>query len=505
MAALAAEGFFAQLEARAAEIDSVLCVGLDPHNAKTAADAERECIALIDATAEYACCFKPNSAFFEAFGGDGLNALKAVIARAQKLGALVVLDNKRGDIDSTAEKYAAASFDALGADCVTLSPYLGWDGLGPFCGAGTKHGEAGRGAFVLCATSNGSAKEVQSDALRAHVAAACLADGLWGAKTAAKARPLGLVVGATDLDALRKCRAVNAESWILAPGVGAQGASARDALLAGAAPGASTLAQTRIVVPVSRGISRAADAGAAAKALRDELRAAFTSASAAPAVLSAHQQAFLNCAVDCGALKFQGPYTLKSGRASPYFFNAGLVCSGKHIATMFDAYADALANSNLDFDVVFGPAYKGIPLCAGIAASLASRGRDVSFSYNRKEAKDHGEGGLLVGADVRGKRVVLCDDVISAGTAVREAADILKNAGAHLSAIIVALDRQEVTGAPGPNSERLSALASVAAEYKVPVLAIVTLTDLLKFLEGDADAAGNAAAVRSYRDEYGAC
>ena len=174
-------------------------------------------------------------------------------------------------------------------------------------------------------------------------------------------------------------------------------------------------------------------------------------------------------------------------------------------------YAGALAaREDLPFDVIFGPAYKGIPLCAGVAAALSARGVDVSFAYNRKEAKDHGEKGALVGAPIEGKRVLLVDDVISAGTAVREAAALLKAEGATLVGVCVAVDRQEVTGgaAPPPAGEkRVSAVAAVMRDLGVPVVPIVNLTDLLAYLEaggGGAGAADHAGAVRAYRETYGA-
>ena len=499
-------GFFERLAARCASHNTFLCVGLDPR-ASSAAEAEALCVSLIDATHDVACCFKPNAAFFEAHGSAGLEALKRVIAKVHAVGGLALLDCKRGDIGATAEAYAKACYDDLGADCVTLSPYLGYDAIAPF----VTGPYAGKGCFVLCATSNGSAEEVQSDELRGTVAALC--GGAWAAQTAEASRPLGLVVGATKPAAVAAARRANGAAWILAPGVGAQGASASDVVAAALAGNAApSRASLRLVVPVSRAVANAPDPKAKAAELRDEINAAVECALAKPPApsIAPHQRAFIDCVLDTGALKF-GAFTLKSGRASPYFFNAGKVCDGPNVLSLFEAYAAAIVASGLDFDVIFGPAYKGIPLCAGVAAALAKRGVTARFAYNRKEAKDHGEGGTLVGADVAGKKVLLVDDVISAGTAVREATGILKQAGAVLVAVCVAVDREEVTGGaapPEPGAPRVSAVAAVQRDLGVPVVPIVTLTDLLAYLDaakgGDAETAKHADAVRDYRAVYGA-
>ena len=509
---IAMGGFFEELAARCATARTYLCVGLDPR-ASSAAEAEAKCVALVEATHEYACCFKPNAAFFEARGAEGVAALKRVVAKVHGVGGLVVLDCKRGDVGSTAEAYAEACYEDLDADCVTLSPYLGYDAIGPFLSG--KY--CGKGCFVLCATSNGSAEEVQDPELRSLVARLCRDDGAWGLKTPAASRPLGLVVGATKPEAVVAARSANGDAWILAPGVGAQGATAADvvgAALAGGGGGDTAGGGAlRLVVPVSRAIANAPDPRAKARDLRDEINAAVEAAApSSSSAIKAHQRAFIDCVLSTGALKF-GAFTLKSGRSSPYFFNAGKVCDGANVAKLFDAYAAAVAACGVAFDVVFGPAYKGIPLCAGVAASLAAKhGVDVSFAYNRKEAKDHGEGGTLVGADVAGKRVLLVDDVISAGTAVREATAILKANGANLVAVCVAVDRQEVTGgadAPPPGAPRVSAVDAVRADLGVPVVPIVTLTDLLAYLDAakgaDAETTKHADAVREYRRVYGAC
>jgi orotate phosphoribosyltransferase len=211
--------------------------------------------------------------------------------------------------------------------------------------------------------------------------------------------------------------------------------------------------------------------------------------------MQAYQTAFLQLALQHEVLKF-GQFTLKSGRVSPYFFNLGKISSGAAMRELSRAYAQALAASGLEYDMLFGPAYKGIPLVAAVSVALAEQGRDLPYAYNRKEAKDHGEGGVLVGASPKG-RVVIVDDVLTAGTALREAVAILRAAGANPVAAVIALDRQEV----GPNGK--SAVAEMERETGIRVLPLVTVKDVLQFLQaGNADAA-TIAAMRDYQARYG--
>jgi len=214
-------------------------------------------------------------------------------------------------------------------------------------------------------------------------------------------------------------------------------------------------------------------------------------------------QDFVQFALDAGVLRF-GEFKIKSGRISPYFFNAGLFDDGAKLARLAGFYAERLMASGLEFDMVFGPAYKGIPLGATVAVELARRGRNVPFAYNRKEAKAHGEGGSLVGAPLRG-RVLIVDDVMSAGTAVRESIAIIEAAGATPHAVAIALDRQEKATENGADVD-YSAVQYVRNQLGLQVAAIATLDDLLQYLTGRADHTLDAhrEGVLAYRTRYGA-
>jgi len=217
-----------------------------------------------------------------------------------------------------------------------------------------------------------------------------------------------------------------------------------------------------------------------------------------------HRTRFLQLALRAQALRF-GEFTLKSGRNSPYFFNAGRFDSGAVMAELAGCYADAIdaaqrAGGLADFDLLFGPAYKGIPLATALACEYARRGRDLPLAFNRKEAKAHGEGGTLIGAPLEGRRVLVVDDVITAGTAIREALGMIAAAGGTVAGIVIALDRQE---AVDPARSRRSAAQTVATEHGVPVVAVASLDDLLAFADGSADLAAQRPRLLAYRSEYG--
>jgi orotate phosphoribosyltransferase len=218
---------------------------------------------------------------------------------------------------------------------------------------------------------------------------------------------------------------------------------------------------------------------------------------------SAIAQDFVQFALDAGVLRF-GEFKTKAGRMSPYFFNSGLFDDGGKIARLAGFYADRLIESGLEFDMIFGPAYKGIPLGATVAAELARRGRNYPFAYNRKEAKAHGEGGNLVGAPLKG-RVLIVDDVMSAGTAVRESIAAIEAAGATPHAVAIALDRQEKATENGVDVDH-SAVQYVRNQLGLSVIAIATLDDLLSYLSGGAaaDLGAHRERVLAYRARYGA-
>eukprot|EP00937_MAST-01D_sp_MAST-1D-sp2_P000679 g679.t1 len=562
--------FFVALSKRCREIDSVLCVGLDPHavqlaeGQKNAAGAKRFCLDLIEKTSHVAAAYKPNAAFFEAFGAAGQSALEEVIA-AVPAGIPVLLDCKRGDISSTAAAYAAAAYDVCGAHGVTLSPYMGRDSLAPF--VDPAKGYAHKGAFLLCKTSNPSSADFQAQALAGgallyeEVATRVEAWAREGAGAAGGVPNLGLVVGATDAEGMRRARGAAPSLWILAPGLGAQGGDLETCLTAamwrgGQSEGAdadATWAGGGVLFPVSRGISKAADPKAAAEQWRERLnaarrallgdgaggargskrahgavdgadgadgggqprgRAAARARAAAAAQATGAEQAattdahaFLELALRREVLRF-GAFTLKSGRESPYFFNAGLFNSGSDLLHVGRFYARAIVRWGLEFDVIFGPAYKGITLAAAIAIALAdAHGRDIPYAYNRKEKKDHGEGGQLVGAAIAGKRVLVVDDVITAGTAIRESMGLLQAAGAQAVGVLVALDRQEKGPGQEGGAKARSAIESVADEFGLPVRSVATLVELQGFVAarnapGDAELLQRVAA---YRAKYGVC
>jgi orotate phosphoribosyltransferase len=209
-----------------------------------------------------------------------------------------------------------------------------------------------------------------------------------------------------------------------------------------------------------------------------------------------YQREFIDFAIQAGVLRF-GEFTLKSGRSSPYFFNAGLFNTGAHLARLGRSYAQAIIDSGIGFDLLFGPAYKGIPLAAAASIALADHhGRNVPWCFNRKEAKDHGEGGNLVGAPLSG-RVLVIDDVITAGTAIRESVDIIRHAGAALAGVVIALDRQE-----RGRGER-SAIQEVEEALGVPVVSIVRLDDLLEYLASQPEKSEHVVRIRAYREQYG--
>lgn len=213
-------------------------------------------------------------------------------------------------------------------------------------------------------------------------------------------------------------------------------------------------------------------------------------------IMQNYQKKFIEFALQTGVLRF-GEFVLKSGRTSPYFFNSGLFNTGDSLAKLGQFYAHALANSKIEYDMIFGPAYKGIPLVAALGVALSTEyNADIPYAFNRKEAKDHGEGGNIVGAELTG-RVLIVDDVISAGTSVRESIDLIESVGAEPAGVLIALDRQE----KGQNE--LSAIQEIENDLNLKVASIVQLQSLLSFLQDKPEMIDHLDAVKNYRSQYG--
>jgi uridine monophosphate synthetase len=448
--------FFTMLDNRSVRINSLLCVGLDPHAEllpeNTAQAARDFCFRLIDATADLALAFKPNSAFFEAFGSEGFAALKDVIAHVPE-GTPVILDAKRGDIASTAEAYARAAFELLGATAITLSPYLGQDSLEPFLN------RPGKGGFLLCKTSNPGADELQNlpvgagEPLYQVIARTSRA---WNASS-----NLGLVVSATDVEALAQVRAMAPETWFLVPGVGAQGGDLEAALRAGLrADGLGMLTN------VSRSIAQAADPRAEAQRLRDSINAVRTEQRQAPMLAGYVIQRLARALAEAGCVQF-GSFTLKSGTVSPLYLDLRrLVSCPASLRVVAESLARLLAP--LEFDHMAGIPYAALPI---VTATALISGR--SMIYPRREVKEYGTKAAIEGVFKPGDTAVLIDDLATTGGSKFEAIDRLKAAGLIVNDVVVAIDR-----------EQGAAEAIRAAGYRFH--AVTTLRQLLDVWEAQA-------------------
>lgn len=415
--------FFEQLEQRCRTIDSLLCVGLDPHpddlpkaNAKEARDF---CLRIIEETGEVAAAFKPNSAFFEIYGAEGIDALKDVIGKAGQL-APVILDAKRGDIGSTALAYAKAVFETLGADAVTVSPYLGKDSIEPFID------DPNNGIFLLCKTSNPGSNDLQDLNIGGkpiHLHVAGLAEQ-WNKK-----RNIGLVVGATFPEAMREVRKMAPNLWFLSPGSGVQGGNLGEAVKSG-------LRQDGlgILVSVSRGISQAKNQAEKAKQLRDEIRSARTKWS------TPTKHAFANAELAddllrLGCVQF-GDFTLKSGEHSPVYIDLRrLVGDPRALARVASAYIEKMRG--LNFQRVAGIPYAALPIATAICLQA-----NWPLIYPRKEAKGYGTKSAIEGPFEPGETAIVVDDLITTGGSKLEGIEKLKSAGLEVRDVIVLIDRQ---------------------------------------------------------------
>ena len=448
--------FYAKLEAAAHRNETLLCIGLDPtpeacpsqfraagqvSQAESVDRVDRTCEALlawnravIEATSDLVCCYKPNIAFYEALGQAGMALLRATIA-AIPPDIPVLLDAKRGDVGLTAAAYARACFEDLGVDAVTLSPYLGQDSIAPFAAYKDK------GLFVLCHTSNPSAGAFQKLTVRGGQSDD---DGrplyMQVAREAVSWSPtVGLVVGATYPEALAEVRTAAPDAWLLAPGIGAQGGDLEAALASGLrADGLGVL------VAATRSVTQADDPRQAAVDIRDRIRAvqAHRRSQARlekpppdPQTAKPHKQLIFGLA-ELGALQF-GDFTLASGKRSSMYVDLRLLVSQP---SLMQAAARAYANKLdlLQCDRIAGIPYAALPI--GMAVSLAS---GVPLIYNRKESKSHGLGKDIEGLWQPGERVVIIEDVITTGGSIVSSVELFRAAGLVVEDAIVLLDRQQ--------------------------------------------------------------
>lgn len=429
--------FFERLEQRVQQVDSLLCVGVDAHLQDLPGDVpavqavEQRCLNLMRQTSEHAAAYKINAAFFEVFGSQGIAALQRLIATCPPE-IPVILDAKRGDIASSAQAYAQAAFKTLGAQALTVNPYLGYDAIEPFL-ENPQHG-----VFLLCKTSNPGADDLQElqvspaglSTRRLYEHVASLAQS-WN-----RLGNLGLVVGATQPAALHRVRQLAPDLWILSPGVGAQGGDLEAALQNGLRADGMGL-----LITVSRALSRASDPAQAANELRQAInhqRRQFTSGKNIP-----HQRnstgfplaTLADALLDAGCIRF-GSFTLKSGLLSPIYIDLRrLVSDPRLLARVAQAYQPLL--QHLTFDRLAALPYAALP----IATAISLQG-SWSLIYPRKETKEYGTRAEIEGLYQLGEQVVIIDDLATTGGSKFEAIEKLTAAGLLVRDVVVLVDRE---------------------------------------------------------------
>ncbi len=456
--------FFSQLAERSRQIDSLLCVGLDPHPGdlpEESADAAlRYCLDIVEATRDVAAAYKPNSAFFEIHGGDGLHALQALIAEIGDVP--VILDVKRADIASTGAAYARAAFETLGAGAATVSPWLGWDAIAPWL-EWSDHA-----AFVLCHTSNEGAVELQARRLTATGGSKRRSEtafervAAWVEEHDASDR-MGLVVGATAPAAMRRVRARAPDAWLLAPGIGKQGGDLEATVRAGLRSDGLGL-----LVNASRAIARADDSRAAAIGLRDSIRRVVRSlgAGSTPAIdnavvqrLGGSRGLIADGLLNAGCVRF-GEFTLKSGLRSPIYVDLRRITGDLELLDRVAASYAAILGG-LRFDRIAALPYAGLPI--GTAVALWG---GWPLVYPRRDQKRHGTRLVVEGPWVSNERVVMVDDLATRGTSAIEASRTLAGASLLTGDLVVLIDRQSGAG-------------DALARHGIRLHAIFTLSELL--------------------------